>query len=163
MGITWTHLESVWNPSGPSEVPYSTNQELFFAVSYSKPALNTFGENCKPKEIFPYCPELPKRPKFQNVAYRPFQGGLELKTSLTVYKTGTEIYARRKSCRSKAEASGVVLRTVWRRPGQATQDYVRNPPPPALPLARCAASRYVRRRSIIVLLPKEWVLHDGGC
>ena len=21
MGITWTHLESVWNPSGPSEVP----------------------------------------------------------------------------------------------------------------------------------------------
>ena len=28
MGITWTHLESVWNPSGPSghsEVPYSTN------------------------------------------------------------------------------------------------------------------------------------------
>ena len=23
MGITWTHLESVWNPSGPSEVPYS--------------------------------------------------------------------------------------------------------------------------------------------
>ena len=37
------------------------------------------------------------------------------------------------------------------------------PPPPALPLARCAASRYVRSRSIIVLLPKEWVLHDGGC
>ena len=26
MGITWTHLESVWNPSGASEVPYSTNQ-----------------------------------------------------------------------------------------------------------------------------------------
>ena len=37
------------------------------------------------------------------------------------------------------------------------------PPPPALPLARCAASCYVRSRSIIVLLPKEWVLHDGGC
>jgi hypothetical protein len=45
MGIT--HLESVWNPSGPSEVPYSSNQyltvqELFFAVSYSKPALEAF-------------------------------------------------------------------------------------------------------------------------
>ena len=45
MGITWTHLESVWNPSNPSEIPvYSTNQyiagqELFFAVSYSKLAL----------------------------------------------------------------------------------------------------------------------------
>jgi hypothetical protein len=38
MAITWTHLESVWNPSGPSEVPV-TGQELFFAVSYSKPAL----------------------------------------------------------------------------------------------------------------------------
>ena len=35
--------------------------------------------------------------------------------------------------------------------------------PPCVPLARCAASRYVRSRSIIVLLPKEWVLHDGGC
>ena len=33
MRITWTHLESVWNPSGPSEVPYSTNQytEVHFA------------------------------------------------------------------------------------------------------------------------------------
>ena len=41
-GITWTHIQSVWNHSGPSEVPYSTNQSLvrnFFAVSYSKPAL----------------------------------------------------------------------------------------------------------------------------
>jgi hypothetical protein len=41
MGIT--HLESVWNPSGHSEVPYVllklVTQELFFAVSYSKPGL----------------------------------------------------------------------------------------------------------------------------
>ena len=37
IGITWTHLESVWNPSGPSV----TGQELFFAVSYSIPALNS--------------------------------------------------------------------------------------------------------------------------
>ena len=45
MGITWTHLKSVWNPSGSSDVPYSskpiTGQELFLAVSYSKPALAT--------------------------------------------------------------------------------------------------------------------------
>ena len=44
MGLTWTHLESLWNPSGPSEVPLLykpvTGQELFFAISYSKPALN---------------------------------------------------------------------------------------------------------------------------
>ena len=44
MGITWTHLESVWNPSGPSEVPLLlkpvTGQELFFTVSYSKLALD---------------------------------------------------------------------------------------------------------------------------
>ena len=40
MGISWTHLEPVWNPSGPLEVPYSTNQSgAIFAVSYSKPAL----------------------------------------------------------------------------------------------------------------------------
>ena len=44
LGITWTHLESVWNPSRPSEVPLVlhkpvTGQELFFAVSYSKPPL----------------------------------------------------------------------------------------------------------------------------
>ena len=44
MEITLTHLESVWNPSGPSEVPKVllkpvTGQELVFAVSYSKPAL----------------------------------------------------------------------------------------------------------------------------
>ena len=25
-GITWTHIQSVWNNSGPSEVPYSANQ-----------------------------------------------------------------------------------------------------------------------------------------
>ena len=39
MGITWTHIQSVWNHSGPSEGPYSANQtgqELFFAVSYGK-------------------------------------------------------------------------------------------------------------------------------
>jgi hypothetical protein len=23
--ITWTHIQAVWNPSGPSEVPFSTN------------------------------------------------------------------------------------------------------------------------------------------
>ena len=28
LGLTWIHLESVWNPSGPSEVPYSTNHQL---------------------------------------------------------------------------------------------------------------------------------------
>ena len=44
MAVTYTHLESVWNPSGPSEVPYLllklvTSQELFFVVSYIKPAL----------------------------------------------------------------------------------------------------------------------------
>ena len=43
-GITWTHIQSIWNHSGPSEVPYSANQYsnwsgTFFAVSYSKPAL----------------------------------------------------------------------------------------------------------------------------
>ena len=44
-GITWTDTQSVWNHSGPSDVPYSakpvTGQELFllFAVSYNKPAL----------------------------------------------------------------------------------------------------------------------------
>ena len=46
MGITKTHLESVWNPSGPSEVPLLlkpvTGQELFSAVFYSKPALIKF-------------------------------------------------------------------------------------------------------------------------
>ena len=46
MGITWTHLDSVWNPSGPSEVPLLhkpvTGQELFFVVSYSKPALDSW-------------------------------------------------------------------------------------------------------------------------
>ena len=40
MRITLTHLKSVWNLLGPSEVPYSTKQvtgqELFFAVSFSK-------------------------------------------------------------------------------------------------------------------------------
>jgi hypothetical protein len=44
MGLTWTHLESLSNPSGPSEVPLLyepvTGQELFFAISYSKPVLN---------------------------------------------------------------------------------------------------------------------------
>ena len=44
MIIGITHLESVWNRLGPSEVPYLlhkpvTGQELFFAISYSKPAL----------------------------------------------------------------------------------------------------------------------------
>ena len=38
MGITWTHLESLLNPSGPSEVPYFTiqtvmGQELFLTGS----------------------------------------------------------------------------------------------------------------------------------
>ena len=42
--ITWTHIQSVWNHSGPSEVPSLfrkpvAGQELFFAASYSKPAL----------------------------------------------------------------------------------------------------------------------------
>ena len=41
MGITWTHLESVWNPSGPLLHKAVTDQELFFVVSYSKPALGT--------------------------------------------------------------------------------------------------------------------------
>ena len=27
-GITWTHIQSVWNHSGPSKVPYSSNQYL---------------------------------------------------------------------------------------------------------------------------------------
>ena len=27
-GITWTHIQSVWNHSGPSEVPYSAKQSL---------------------------------------------------------------------------------------------------------------------------------------
>jgi hypothetical protein len=44
MGIAQTHLESVWNPSGSSDrgpllFKPVTGQELFFAVSYSKPAL----------------------------------------------------------------------------------------------------------------------------
>ena len=40
MGTTKTHFESVWNPSGPSEVPSSvTGQELPFVTSYNKPAL----------------------------------------------------------------------------------------------------------------------------
>ena len=42
MGITQTHLESVWNPSGLSEVPIPQTSNwsgTFFAVSYSKPAL----------------------------------------------------------------------------------------------------------------------------
>ena len=39
MGITWTHSESVWNPSGPLLLKPVTGQELFFAISYSKPAL----------------------------------------------------------------------------------------------------------------------------
>ena len=42
-GITCTHIQSVWNHSGPSEVPLfrkpGTGQEFFLAVSYSKPAL----------------------------------------------------------------------------------------------------------------------------
>ena len=46
MGITWAHLESVWNPSGPLEVPLLhkpvTGQELSFAFSYSKLALVIF-------------------------------------------------------------------------------------------------------------------------
>ena len=29
MGIAWTHLESVWNPSGPSEVPYWSGTIIF--------------------------------------------------------------------------------------------------------------------------------------
>ena len=36
MEIPWTLLESVWNPPLHKQV---TGQELFFAVSYSKPAL----------------------------------------------------------------------------------------------------------------------------
>ena len=28
MGIIWTHLELVWNPSGPSDVTYFTHQQL---------------------------------------------------------------------------------------------------------------------------------------
>ena len=38
-GVTWTDIQSVWNPSGPSEVPYSATGQDFFPVSYSKPAL----------------------------------------------------------------------------------------------------------------------------
>ena len=38
-GITWTHIQSVWNHSGPLFRKPVTGQELFFAVSYSKPAL----------------------------------------------------------------------------------------------------------------------------
>ena len=53
MEITWAHLESVWNPSGPSEVPLHkpvTGQELFCAVSY---AANRFYSSLNaPPEIY---------------------------------------------------------------------------------------------------------------
>ena len=42
IGITWTHLESVWNPSGSSKVPTPQTNNwsgTFFHGSYSKPAL----------------------------------------------------------------------------------------------------------------------------
>ena len=41
-GVTHAHLGPIWYHSEPSDVPYSLNQFLgwdFFAVSYSKPAL----------------------------------------------------------------------------------------------------------------------------
>ena len=44
-GITWTHIQSFWNHSGPLEVPYSANSNwsgIFFPVSYSKLALAWF-------------------------------------------------------------------------------------------------------------------------
>ena len=46
-GITWTHIQSVWNYSGPSEVPYFPNQLLvmnFFVVFYNKPALKHYSK-----------------------------------------------------------------------------------------------------------------------
>ena len=62
MGIHWTHLESVWSPSGPLEVPLLhkpvTGQELFFAVSYSKLALGFYFL------IFPILGELKKHLNF---------------------------------------------------------------------------------------------------
>ena len=42
-GVTHAHLAPILYHSEPSDVPYSPNQFLswdFFAVSYSKPALN---------------------------------------------------------------------------------------------------------------------------
>ena len=44
MGITSTHLESVWNLSGPSDaLILQTNNwsGFFFEISYSQPALTT--------------------------------------------------------------------------------------------------------------------------
>ena len=43
-GVTWTRIQSVWNYSGPSEVPYSEKWSgTFFAISYSKLALVQLG------------------------------------------------------------------------------------------------------------------------
>ena len=46
-GITWTHIQSVWNHSGPSEEPYSATSQDFFADYYSKPALASVIVSCE--------------------------------------------------------------------------------------------------------------------
>ena len=50
-GITWTHIQSVWNHSGPSEVPLF-RKPISFAVSYSKPALAKLPQSANPFRKF---------------------------------------------------------------------------------------------------------------
>ena len=52
-GITWTHVQSVWNHSGPSEVLYSLNQYLasnffsgFLLQTGSKTIIDTYQVKC---------------------------------------------------------------------------------------------------------------------
>ena len=52
-GVTYAHLRAIWYLSETSDFPSSLNQFLgwdFFAVSYSKPALETFC-NMKPRQF----------------------------------------------------------------------------------------------------------------
>ena len=58
MGITWTHLESVWNPSGIQRSPIlqtSNWSGTFFAVPFNKPALDrclAYNEHTRRKLLY---------------------------------------------------------------------------------------------------------------
>ena len=55
-GVTYVHFGPFWYHSKPSDIPYSPNQFLGWAVSYSKPALlyKSFKCNFK-KTLAPLC------------------------------------------------------------------------------------------------------------
>ena len=79
-GITWTHIKSVWNHSGPLEVPYFANQNwsgTFFAVSHSKPAVFEVTNLTKSTSFFRYWVNVTKNRRFRQILW-PSQNILTL-------------------------------------------------------------------------------------